>query len=452
MPVMTEAKRHKSNDQKEFDILIIGAGIAGATTAIGLKRAGHNVVILERMPELPTISESIQIPPNGTRALEQLGVLTAVSKHAIALNDVSLRSYSDGSLLGKLELLPHMMERYLSPYLASQRVAFLKSIEDEARKLGVQIELGCMISSIDFEGASVNLIDGRMFNGDLIIGCDGALSQCRSLLLRRPDPPRHFGNKIFSCEFSQELLLDHEDLRDLIDLPGTPCWIGPGSLCIGNVVHENKTFNLIGGLEEPMTNEVQTHPQLSDMEEVKVFFKNWDPTLRKLLDLAPFCIKWTLTAIPDLHQWSHPAGKFILLGDSAHAMIPYLGQGAAQCMEDAVVLSRLLEQARHREQIPDVLTVFEDIRKPRVLPLKRRSEEMRDVYCMQDGPQQAERDRQLRDMEPYADYPIPWLDPEYLSWMYSYDAVREADDGWKKYCEGKWPGTRGAWKLNRMME
>lgn len=113
------------------------------------------------------------------------------------------------------------------------------------------------------------------------------------------------------------------------------------------------------------------------------------------------------------------------------------------------MLSRLLSHATHKEQIPDILTVYEGMRKPRALRLKHRSEEMRDVYCMQNGSVQEERDRQLRDLEPYSGYVIPWMDPEFQSSMYSYDATKEADAAWEKYQKGLWPGTRGLWKLSK---
>lgn len=270
------------------------------------------------------ISSGIHLPPNGCRALEQLGILPSVEKHSIELNDITLCSYNDGSVLRKLDLRPDMRRKYDMPYLATHRVAFHKSLEDIARAQGVQIEFACVVSSIDFTAPSVHLQDGRVFNGDLVIGSDGELSQCRSLLLGRPDPPRHFGHMLFSCELSQDVLRSHEDLRDLVDSPGVPYWLGPGTLCLASVVRENGTFNLLGGIVEPPTSKVQTHPQVCDMEEVKEQHKDWDPKLRKILDLAPFCLKWTSTAISDVRDWSHPDGKFTLLGDAAHAMTPYL--------------------------------------------------------------------------------------------------------------------------------
>lgn len=245
-------------------------------------------------------------------------------KHAIELQDITLRSYSDGTALRSLNLIPGMRIEYGMPYLATHRVTFHKSMGDRARDQGVQLVLGCTVTSINFETPSVHLKDGRVFIGDLVLGADGELSQCRSLLLGRPDPPHHFGHLLFSCEINQDVLRNTEDLKGLVDVPSTPYWLGPGTLCLGNVVHEAGTFNLLGGIVESVESKVRTRPQLSDMVKVKEYFKDWDPKLRRLLDLMPFCITWTSTAISDLNEWSHPNGKFALLGDAAHAMTPYL--------------------------------------------------------------------------------------------------------------------------------
>ncbi|CAG8953109.1 hypothetical protein HYFRA_00003306 [Hymenoscyphus fraxineus] len=422
-----------------FRIIIIGAGLGGVATAIGLRKAGHDVVLLERMLEFPNVSAGLHLSPNGCRALSQLGLLPSIENHAIPLEAITLRSYSDGSILRSLSLLPDMMVKYGMPYLAVHRFSVHKSLEDEARAIGVQFEMGAMVLSIDFNAPAVVLKTGRIIAGDLVIGSDGEGSQCRSLLLGRPDPPHHFGHlhRMFVCDISQDVIRRHEDLRDLLDAPDVPYWLGPASLCIGSITNSHGDFNLIGGLEEPITEKVRNRPEVSDMMDIKDFYKNWDPKLRKLLDLAPFCLKWTLTTIPDLDEWTHPKGKFTLLGDSAHAMTPYLAQGASQCLEDAVVLSRLLSHAKHRSQIPNILKTYEGLRKPRVLKLKRRSEEMREMYCMKDGSIQEERDHQLRDHEPYSGYVIPWMDPDYQNWIYGYDAGKEADAAWKLYMDGK---------------
>ena len=90
--------------------------------------------------------------------------------------------------------------------------------------------------------------------------------------------------------------------------------------------------------------------------------------------------------------WTHPAGRSTLLGDSAHAMLPYLAQGAAQAIEDAAVLAGLLSYLESKCQIPDILSIFERHRKIRTMKVKHRSSVTRMINNIVDGPLQQERD------------------------------------------------------------
>ena len=113
-------------------------------------------------------------------------------------------------------------------------------------------------------------------------------------------------------------------------------------------------------------------------------------------------------------------------------MLTFRGQGAAQALEDAVILSQLLSKISEKTQIPAVTATFESLRKPRLLAMQRLSHDIKKVYSYLDGPQQEERDKQLRTPE-LDQNPIPWLDPKFQQWMYSYDAVKEAETAWAKY-------------------
>ena len=115
-------------------------------------------------------------------------------------------------------------------------------------------------------------------------------------------------------------------------------------------------------------------------------------------------------------------------------------QGAAQGIEDAIVLAALSAQLSSKDQIPDLIAIYEGLRKPRALEIKRRSYGMRETNSMDDGPVQEERDRLLTQHKPFEGYPLPWADPVFQKWLYSYDACGEAERAWKMYLNGEWPG------------
>lgn len=413
-------------------IIIIGGGLAGLATALGLRNTGHAVTVLERVAEFSKISAGLHIPPNATNALKSLDVFASVNDYSIQPHEICIRSYRSGAVLRDLNLVPDMQNIYNAPYFTAHRATFHNTLLDKAIAEGVRIEHGCLVNKIDFPEASVHLENGDVYKGDLILGTDGENSQCRELMLARPDPPYHNGDMIFGLDIKQADIRKYEDLRDIVDPPKVTFWFGPGTHCVGFSLKENDLFHIIGGLPDAATNKIQARPQPVNIQELRDYHKDWDPRLRKLLNLADFSLKWTSTAMNELRTWTHPSEKFALVGDAAHAMTPFLGQGAAQCIEDAATLSTLFAHLSHKSQIPELLTVYESLRKPRALELQRRSLSMRTVYGMYDGDEQMMRDRQLTLCEPFEGYVVPWMDPEFQKWMYTYDAAAEAEKAWQK--------------------
>jgi salicylate hydroxylase len=343
--------------------------------------------------------------------------------------------YAEGTPLRRMGLVPDMQARYGLPYLSVGRAPLHRALVDAAVAAGCAVEHGCVLTSADFAAAAVALADGRVFEADLVVGADGEGSQCRSLLLGRPDPPFHFGHKVFSCQVALADMAGDPALADLAagNDPGTRWWLGPGTMAIGTIPGAPaQHMNLMGGLPEPEDAPVQGHPVPATKEEIKRVFASWDTRICKLVDLSVGCVKWTSTATAVLDGgWVSHSGRFVLLGDAAHAMTPYLAQGAAQGIEDAVALGALLSHVTDNpEDIPRALRIFQQIREPRCRRLKEASMKLRDVYCMHDGPEQEKRDHDLLYTELGPGFIIPWLEPEFQNWMYSYDAEKEAHQAW----------------------
>lgn len=114
--------------------------------------------------------------------------------------------------------------------------------------------------------------------------------------------------------------------------------------------------------------------------------------------------------------------------------------------EDAAVIGVLVSKMQHKSQLPDILTIYERLRKPRTTTLCGKSRAMRDVYAFDDGPLQEERDRQLREHEPFDGYANFLADPGFQKALFGYNAMEEASRAWEIYLKGEWPSTRGNWK------
>lgn len=127
--------------------------------------------------------------------------------------------------------------------------------------------------------------------------------------------------------------------------------------------------------------------------------------------------------------------------------IVHSGQGAATAFEDAAVLGTLFSKIQDASQLPDILSIYERLRKPRTTLLRSRSRAMQEVYQFSDGPLQQERDRQLRNHAPFDGFPNFLADPSLQSLLFGYNAIKEAEKAWETYLKGEWPSTRGKWNI-----
>ena len=127
----------------------------------------------------------------------------------------------------------------------------------------------------------------------------------------------------------------------------------------------------------------------------------------------------------------------------------FRGQGAAQAIEDAAFLGTILSKMEHPVQIPDMFSVYEQVRLPRTMYIKRRAWEVRTTFGYADGALQRERDRQLA-LEPFEGYPNPMVDPVLQEWLWGHDVFTAAEKAWQRYKSGIFPHTRGEQLLERM--
>ena len=123
-------------------------------------------------------------------------------------------------------------------------------------------------------------------------------------------------------------------------------------------------------------------------------------------------------------------------------------QGASQAIEDAACLAELFGKVQCRNQISDALTIFQDLRQTRCLEISKRAEKAGRVWTYEDGPYQQERDRQLKEHQPFDGYPNPFSDTLLQKWLYDYDIGQAITEAWESYIKGEWAGTSGGWMQN----
>ncbi|EEQ28523.1 putative salicylate 1-monooxygenase [Microsporum canis] len=418
-----------------FHVAIVGAGLGGLAAAIGIARAGHRVTILEQQADIQEVGAGIQIPPNASYILQKWGLLAEVERVSVRPRDFIVRSYQTGKVLCVQNAFPYTFERYGLPYLHIHRADYHRILLHEAESLGVDIRLDSTVFDINFEAPAVRLLGKPDFHADVVIGADGLRSVCREAMLGHAAPPHLTGDMAYRIIVRGEDLRQHPELAELADRPGMTHWVGPNGHVVCYSLKGGELLNVVLVCPDDLPETVNLAN--AGLDEMRTFFRNWDPRLRSLLRLVKKTQKWRLRVSEEMGSWSHPSGNFVLLGDACHATLPYLAQGAAQAIEDGAALGTLFKKIKSSSQLRDLFWIYESSRKERTTRVIQSSTALRDIFHMRDGPGQRNRDIKLHQRSPFEPYPIPWIDAKFQAYLFSYDAFSEASKAWDRYMNGE---------------
>ncbi|KAI5818278.1 hypothetical protein BZA77DRAFT_307884 [Pyronema omphalodes] len=430
--------------QAPYNILIVGAGLGGLAAAIAFRKKGHNVHVLEGAPALGEVGAGIQIPPNSTRLLEAWGLKDALMKKIVWPKAINMRRYENGAVIGITPLDPTMQKAYGYPYWLIHRADYQQILCDAAIAEGAKVTFGSYVLDCDQDNVTVTLANGEVLSADLIVGADGIKSRVREFAVMPEEivEPRTTTNCAYRATVPGDLMRADPDLKKLIEEPYSNCWIGYRRHIMAYPIREGQLYNLV--MSHPGAAAVGKWNEPGNLDEMKAHYAGWDPILDKVLDKVKACLKWKLADLPVLSRWVSKSGKVVLIGDAAHAMVPYLAQGAAQAIEDAATLAECISRARSTDDFGAVLRVFQLIRKPRCEKIQKGSMENGDIWHMPDGPEQEARDADMKitmDLLAAEAAGIPaeklaktgksnpnrWSDEEFQPWLFGHDAVAHAN-------------------------
>lgn len=290
--------------------------------------------------------------------------------------------------------------------------------------------MNARVDSVDDASISVKLIDGTTYNADLIIGADGIRSNVRLAVM--PDEyvaPKKSTNCAYRATVPVEAMRADPEIAHLMDDLNSNCWIGYRRHIMAYPMRNGQLYNLV--MSHPGEAGVGKWNEPGDLDEMKHHYRNFDPVIQKVLTKVTSCLKWTLADLPVLSNWVSPSGKIVLIGDAAHAMLPYLAQGAAQAVEDGATLGVLLSQLQSIDEIPSLLHLYEKIRRPRAEIIQKGALENGDIWHMPDGDDQVARDLAMK-MTPeeikknLGKNPNQWSDPKFQPWLFGHDAIGTA--------------------------
>ncbi|PBP17090.1 FAD dependent oxidoreductase [Diplocarpon rosae] len=426
-----------------LQVIIIGAGLAGLAAAISTKLANpdHQVTILESVRELAEVGAGLQLTPNATRLFKPWGIYDILAPQATFPTTLSVHRYDGTKLLAREDDFQKKIDaKYHAPFWGMHRVDLQRAMIARCKELGVTIRLGCKVTSVDFDLASVKLPDGEVIEGSVIICADGLWSSTRSQFLKKSTPAILTGDLAYRIVINTADLTgpDAAELQSFIRDSTVNFWIGPQTHVVAYTMRAGEVYNIVLLCPDNLPAEVSKAD--GDVEEMKKLFVGWDPILRKFLDQVKGVAKWKLMWLDTLPEWANEQGTFLMLGDSCHPMLPYLAQGANSSLEDGAVVGYLLGQVKgegeqRAEQLKKAAKMYQDLRKERGEGIRRETFKQREDFHLPDGERQEERDRLMESMlggELQPDFPSRWTCPRVQPWLYGYDAYREVEEAFKK--------------------
>tara|TARA_R110000868_G_scaffold11116_9_gene54503 strand:- start:7454 stop:8683 length:1230 start_codon:yes stop_codon:yes gene_type:complete len=334
-------------------VAVIGGGLGGAAAALALHRRGVEVEIYEKAPEISEIGAGLNVSPNALKALRYLGVEDAAVEIGVQSVEQVIRSFRSGRVIARPKRAGDIETRYGASFLTIHRADLLDTLLAPLPEDMIHLDAACAAVESGKDGAVVTFEDGRTVEADVVIGADGIHSAVRDSLFGRIEP-RFTGCICWRGLVPREALSDPRYAEEMT------AWWGPHGHVVHYPVRRGELVNFVAHFDsEGWTEESWLHE--CDRSELMETYAGWHRDLLTLFEASEKYYKWALYDRDPLESWTD--GRATLLGDSAHPMLPYLGQGACMAIEDACILAESIGRAP--DDLSAALADYERLRKPR---------------------------------------------------------------------------------------
>jgi salicylate hydroxylase len=341
----------------QLRIAIVGAGIAGLVAARALQQFGFRPVVYEQAQTLGEVGAGLTVSPNATHVLNAIGLEGVLSRIGMRPDRGGVRHWQTGELMVEISRGNEMLEKYGAAYYQVHRADLHAELAGMVAATDpTAIRTGHAFADLEQGAAGVTLhfANGVRAEADVVLGADGVRSQVRTRLFGA-DRPRFTG------------YVAYRGLVPFANLPAgaidpTSCLsTGPGRSFTRYLVRGGELVNFVGLTERDDWRE-EGWSIRATVKEMLEEYADWYESVRAIIAATPpdGLFKWALFDREPLQEWTR--GRVTLIGDAAHPMLPFLGQGAAMGIEDGMVVARAFAAA---DSIDDALRRYVEARLPR---------------------------------------------------------------------------------------
>ena len=359
-------------------IFVAGAGIGGLTASLALAARGFRVVVLEKAERLEEAGAGLQLSPNASRVLVELGLQPRLAHRAVTPDAISLMSARSGGEVVRVPLGEAATFRAGAPYWVVHRADLQRALQAHVDdNPDIELRLGCQFEDVAAHARGLTVVQrsGMARQQDLalaLVGADGIWSAVRHHLF--PEVQPQFSGLIAWRGTFEATQLPREYTSRRVQL-----WMGPKAHLVTYPISGGREINVVAVVPGTWNRPGWSAP--GEVNEIKEAFASsrWPGTARMMIGAVDDWRKWALFTLPDGGQWND--GAIALLGDAVHAMLPFAAQGAGMAIEDAAVLAKCLGEAgENTAAFPAALKRYAGLRRARVTRIQRAAQRNGRIY------------------------------------------------------------------------
>jgi len=379
-------------------IVVAGAGIGGLTAALALAARGFRVVVLEKAERLEEVGAGLQLSPNASSILIDLGLKQRLAARAVTPEAISIMSARAGGEIIRLPLGETATLRAGAPYWVIHRADLQAALQAQVNDHpDIDLRLGCQFedAAVHAKGLTVVQRRGNGRQQDLalgLIGADGIWSTVRQHLFAEVQPQ-------FSGLIAWRGTLDANELPREYTGRRVQLWMGPSAHLVAYPISSGRQINVVAIV--PGVWNTPGWSAAGDGLDLKTAFaaSHWPGPARMMINAVDGWRKWALFTLPEGGEWT--SGAIGLLGDATHAMLPFAAQGAGMAIEDAAVLAKCLgeDHADTPAAVAAALKRYARLRRGRVARVQRTARSSGRIYHLT-GPAALARDLAIRALGP----------------------------------------------------